>query len=227
MIRAYPLTKRWRTSEYTHKSTRTAIGIYVAPASGEFYAYVPEREDGHLVKASSRDQLLLALKEACAAYLEVAWSTVIRVQLARVGDSFCGSSRAWDPAEPETAGDVIELRYERLDVGQAASGLRLTREYADEQQLKDWSARGWPDMRRTSQDLWTPEPGVQAELPYSDATWEALADFQRRIRELNHSLRTLIARADLEPMLLQAARRRLFAPSAVGEDEPGGAHDRS
>jgi len=56
-MKNYPLTKRWRTSEYTHHATKTRIGIYVVPESGEFYARVPERDDGHLVKAESQNTL--------------------------------------------------------------------------------------------------------------------------------------------------------------------------
>ncbi len=46
------------------------------------------------------------------------------------------------------------------------------------------------------------------------------ADFRARIREMNHSLRTLLAREDVGPVLLQASRQKLLAmapPGPVGE----------
>lgn len=217
MSRPYELTKKWRLDEFEHARTRTKIGIYVTK-EGTFYARVPETEMGELVTSPTKPELTKLIQACADRVLGLDWKPVIKVTLAgpragvwrtrRSGSSYGGK---WDPDDPSTAGDEVQLSFIRYEIAVQPDKKRCERDWLDFDDIPD----GAPDVFRVDRRYvdkreFTPTPGIEVELPYTEELWTALEDFRTRIVELNHQLRTLISREDVVPMLLAASRQKLL-----------------
>lgn len=211
MSRNYELVKKWRLDEWKHRDTRNVVGIYVTK-EGEFYARIPETDVGELVCAKSKDELERAIEPIADRVFSLVWKQVIRVQLESPEKrsyhghrSYSTQQVRWNPEDPSTAGDGVRLDFERVEVAVSADGKRFNREWPN------FDIPHFNEGRRVESDeYYKPVPGVHVELPYTEEMWMALHDFQQRIRELNHGLRTLLSREDVGPLLLQASRQKLL-----------------
>jgi hypothetical protein len=212
-IPSYKLVKRWRLDEWKHPDTRNIVGIYIA-TEGEFYARIPETEVGELVRAKTRDDLVRAIRPVADRVFNLVWVPIIRAELApperreqHTMRSYSTQTTRWDPTDPETAGDNIRLDFQRMEFA-VRDGKGFIREWPrDEVEAGPY----FNEQRRVVDDgSYQPEPGVRVQLPYTEEMWAALRDFQSRIRELNHNLRTLLSHADVGVLLLQASRQKLL-----------------
>lgn len=213
----YKLVKKWRLDEWRHPDTKNVVGIYVT-AGGEFYARIPETDVGELVFAKTKQELIKLIEPVADRVFSLVWKPVIRVRLeqpekrTRFGHrSYTSSPVKWDPTDPTTAGDAVRLDFERLELAER-DGKRFVRDWPERD--PSWSDHVYKNVlegrRVDSDNHFKPEPGVLVELPYTEEMWVALHDFQQRIRELNHGLRTLLSREDVGTLLLQASRQKLL-----------------
>lgn len=207
----YKLVKRWRLDEWKDQASKEVVGIYIT-SEGSFYARMPENERGELFRADTKELLERHLREAAPRIFGLAWEKVVRVRLepamrwSSTAHTGFGSAVTWDPNDPKTAGDVVKLSYDRMEVAKTPAGKRVEREWYHPGMRE---ATG-QDFRTIREDRYRPVPGVDAELPYSEALWASLDDFRSRIQELNHMLRHLISRDDLADRLLAATRQPLL-----------------
>lgn len=206
-MKHYTLVKKWRLDEFEHAHTRTKIGIYVTQG-GEFYARVPEYEEGTLVTAKTKVGLTLLIQQTADRVLCLEWRKVIAVSLAspQEGEFYTRRSHGyrtlrWDPEKPLSAGSNIDLSFIRYEVSVQPDGKRCER---------DWYDGGNSGHRHVDIREFFPVTGENVELPYTEELWEALSDFKKRLAELSHSIRTLISRSDVVPMLIAASRQKLL-----------------
>jgi len=205
-VKHYELVKKWRLDEFEHRTTRAKIGIYVSQ-EGTFYARVPEHANGELVTAKTKQELTLLIQGTADRVLCLEWKKVIAVTMEAPNvnshitrrSSSWGSGK-WNPDDPATAGSNIRLSFIRYEVATQPDGRRCERD--------------WPEYdgetRQVDVRQFFPVPGENVELPYTDELWGSLGDFQQRLAEMSHMIRTLISRDDVVPLLLRASGQRLL-----------------
>lgn len=203
-------TAKARVSEWEHQKTRTKLGLYVNGHSGEWYAYVPDTDDGELVCGETRDALIKALRPVADRLLGLEWRGVIRVSLnppSRLEAMKHKPTRqqveiaeGWDPEDPSTAGCEIALNFELVEAATDADGNRWYRE---------WPRADFPDRHRhvSADQYWKRVPGVCEELPYTPENLAALERFRDLLSGLSHQIRTFCASDDFAMRLLLAAPR--------------------
>lgn len=221
------IVKKWRADEYIHHATLTRIGIYVNPVSGNWYARIPEVEEGVLVVEKTKDLLMPKVRREAERILTLDWKPFVRVSLGhpeRREDlslySHTTQRNRWDPGNPNTAGDIVSLHTQRVEIAVDNTGARLEREW------RETLPEGHPcrgpdgfdvdDQRKAYPARFTTEPGVSAELPLTPELWEALQTFRGKIRVLNHMLRHLISQPDFEQRLLALPTTPLLPVSPDG-----------
>lgn len=204
------LVKKWRIDEVIDRASGARAGVYVDPDTGTFYGHVPEVESGARYTAKTKYELMDVLKGALKDHYALDWRAVILVEYTPAYRwsfamaSATGRSHQWNPEDVSTASDVIgPLKVQRRWIAKSVTG---------HWRYQDWAKK---EIRYAAHDdAFEHSPPNRCVFDYDEALWEALHDFQSRIRELDHRIRHLLIQDDLAPRLIAADRSLLLTENS-------------
>jgi hypothetical protein len=229
------LIKKYRIDEVADKTSGETAGIYVDPHNGEFYGRVPETPEGEKYRDKDKRKLEAVLQEALKAFYSVTWKQVIRVQYNSPmraqahGRSASANGFQWSPdGDPSEGSDILGPLYiHTIETAVRPDGSCVYRPWRpDYALLPDAMRRG--DQAKVSIDVQR-NPGSRwrdantVDLPYTPETHEAVIDFQRRLRETDHKIRTFLftgGAEDVQQRLMAADRSLPLLGGGQGDVTP-------